>query len=356
MKKILVLGATGTMGQRVVRLLQAEVPGAEVIGASRHPGRNAQVPMRRLDYADPSSYGETLRDIAVLIHAAGPYDHDPRPLVTRCLASGVHYIDLAEDYRFIARVNETAQAVAEPRSSVASGFSTVPALVYCLARCFERLAGLAALDVYLSLGSKNPVGEGLLYSLLRPLGQAGNTGEHWYRRSLNLTHLDGTPRRYAPYPFPAATPFMPPPMSLPLRFHVGFDRGILVTGLRYASHVVPHISDARLRSVSRLMLPTMKLAQLGGTFQGRLTLIARDKAHAPLAQIEITANENGLDIPAAPAVWTSHHLLNHPAETGILKLENVISNSGIITWLRAHNYGYAMRDFTTDSTPRAEES
>lgn len=349
MKKILVLGATGTMGQRIVRLLKAEVTGVEVIGASRHPKHDASLPMRRLDYGDPNSYGEALRDIAVLIHAAGPYDHDPQALVAHCLSAGVHYIDLAEDYRFIARVNQSAAAATEARTSVASGFSTVPALVYCLARDFTPLAGLASLDVYLSLGSKNPVGEGLLYSLLRPLGQAGNIGERWFRRTLDVTHLDGTQRRYAPYPFPAETPYMPPPLSLPLRFHVGFDRPVLVSGLRYASHVFPHFSDTRLRSVCRALLPAMRLAQLGGSFQGRLTLIARNEAGVPLAQIEITANENGLDIPAAPAVWTSRHLLEHPGETGVLTLNKVISNPGIVAWLRAHDYGYAMSDFTANT-------
>ena len=162
------------MGQRIVRLLQTHIPAAHVIGGSRHPPANAAIQTRVIDYADPTTFDSGLSGIHLLIHAAGPFQHDPAPLVRACIARHIHYIDIAESLEFIQQVRATAASVADCPVILVPGCSTVPGLVSCLAQTFIHPKPLAKIDIRLNLGSANPLSTGLLFSLLRPLGQAAN--------------------------------------------------------------------------------------------------------------------------------------------------------------------------------------
>ena len=96
------------MGQRIVRLLQKHVTQIAIVGGSRHPAAHAPIPARKLDYADTSTFDTGLANIDILIHAAGPFEHNPAQLVSACIARGIHYLDIAEAPHFIEQVRAVA--------------------------------------------------------------------------------------------------------------------------------------------------------------------------------------------------------------------------------------------------------
>ena len=183
MKTLLVLGASGEMGRRVVRLARRLLPGVRVVETSRHadPGDPDQ---RRVDLHDHDSLPRALAGVDAVINAVGPYDYDPTPLVTACTGAGCHYIDLAETAGFIDAVERAARVrrAGGRRACVVSGCSTIPGLVRVLARRWADRDDVARVRILLSMGSGNPVTPALLFSLLRPLGSPAPDGSRYYDR------------------------------------------------------------------------------------------------------------------------------------------------------------------------------
>src|SRR5205807_3186622 len=119
-----------------------------------------------------------------VINAVGPFDYDPRPLVTACLAAGCHYVDIAETPDFIAAVEDAACpfADASPPVHALSGCSTVPGLVQVLAQQWADHPEVRRLRILLGMGSNNPVSAALLYSLVKPLGTRAPDGTRYFSR------------------------------------------------------------------------------------------------------------------------------------------------------------------------------
>ena len=124
---------------------------------------------------------------------------------------------------------------------------------------------------------------------------------------------------------------------------MGFDRALINTFLYLASFILPHWSDRALLRACKLSVPLLRLfwggvsTIIGGT-EGRLTLIARDRANLPVQQIEVIAPTNGLDIPAITAVWATQRILLgqsniHAEMRGCVGLEQLISAEKMIQHL-----------------------
>jgi hypothetical protein len=344
---VVVLGASGILGSRIVTLLEQALPDRRVIGAGRHPAAAGTAEARFLDLEDPASFAKALVDTALLVHAAGPYDHDVRPLVETCLASDIDYVDLAEDVDFVRRVRRAARG-AESAARLVPGCSTVPGLVGVLARCFEGRDEVTDLEVYLSLGARNPVGPGLLYGLLRPLGAPSPLGEPWFRSLRTFTFRDGLERSFGSYPI--ALPdgaFRKVGADLPVRLFVGFDRQALNQLLVGASRLVPRLSREALQALVHRALPLARAAARLGAREGRLAVRARDATGRERGRVEIVAGHEGLDVPALPVVWAARCLLEHGGAVpgGVLRLDELVSPRSALDWLRAR--GYTVREVTS---------
>ena len=338
--RVIVLGASGTLGARIVRLLGRELPGVRVVGAGRHPETLATPEARHLDLDDPPSFASALEGARALIHAAGPLDHDAGPLVSACLESGVDYLDLAEDPAFVARVQRAAAALAAPRARVVTGCSTVPGLVALLARRFEGRRDMASLDAHLSLGSRNPVSAGLLYGLLRPIGRPGPTGKPWFSRLVRFRFADGRERSFGRYPIALEKGVDLQGPTIPVRLFVGFDRALLNILLAQSGRFLPRLSSDTLRRLCDRMLPVARAARLLGGEEGRLALVARDADDHELARLELYVEAEGLDVPASPVVWALRRLLESrdSPPAGAAPLERLIEPGEALDWLRSHGY------------------
>ena len=336
MKSVLVLGATGVMGRRVLALARHRLADARVIAASRSASR-VDASARRVDLRETTALPAALEDVDLVVNAVGPYHYDPAPLVAACVETRTHYADLAETPRFLEDVGRTAEAAgaAERGVCIVPGCSTVPGLVQLLASAWSERQDVASLDAWLSLGSRNPVARGLLNGLLAPLGREMPEGGRAFART---TRRPGGPRHLRYGRYPAALPergLRLGERSVPLRFHVGFDRAWLTRGLRLAAPATARLREPGLRRLAALAMPFATGLRALGTPRGSLVLEAHDADGECLDRIEIQVERGGLDVPASPPVWLAERLrTGAPPRAGLLELSDVVRLGDAVAALR----------------------
>lgn len=176
--RILVLGGLGNFGARICKRL-AQEPGIEVLAGSRRlpvntPFNDSRIRLARLDM-DAVDFQQRLQAFGVdlLIHCAGPFQHQGYRVAEACCAVGVHYIDIADGRDFVADFSAAMAARAAAAGvCLISGASTVPALssavVDSLAR---RLASIDAISVAIAPGQQAPRGVATMRAVLSYAGK-----------------------------------------------------------------------------------------------------------------------------------------------------------------------------------------
>ncbi len=339
--KVLVLGANGTLGARITVLLKQLIPAVTVVTASRSLNTLHQHEHRCVDIADPSTYNHAFCGIHFVIHAAGPFNHDPTPLLTYCLDHKIHYLDISEDLVFINQIVKITKNYMHPQSYIIPGCSTVPGLVSVLSQRIQQQNKIKKIQVFLNMGSKNPVSFGLMFSLLRPLGTSMPHGQACFRKVHQLRHSAEIIRYYGLYPSPFTTGITIEKKIFPIQFYVGFDRRIITYCLSLFSPLLKRLSDQNLRRLCHIALAISPLTRLFGTLEGRLRINAVGQNNKMIKHIEVIANKDGLNIPASQVVWAIKKLIAiDPGKIppGLLSLSMLMTGKEAIKNLRQQGY------------------
>eukprot|EP00658_Telonema_sp_P-2_P022698 TRINITY_DN19079_c0_g1_i2.p3 TRINITY_DN19079_c0_g1~~TRINITY_DN19079_c0_g1_i2.p3 ORF type:complete len:177 (+),score=44.86 TRINITY_DN19079_c0_g1_i2:169-699(+) len=132
--------STGTYGRRIVgHLLRDKAVNVCAAGRSLRRLQQLGASLAAPDMATcvlDAGCAKSLRHAleseqpAVVISTAGPFQDESDFLVARsCIAHGVHYMDIADDSRFVTRFGKALDGEARERGVVAlTGCSTVPSL------------------------------------------------------------------------------------------------------------------------------------------------------------------------------------------------------------------------------------
>lgn len=148
----LIYGAYGYVGEAAARLAVAQ--GLQPILAGRSAARlealagELGLPLRPCALDDAVALDKVLRDVAVVLHAAGPYKFTSKPMADACLRNGVHYLDLTGEIPvFEALAARDAEAKARGVMLLpAVGFDVVP--TDCLAvHLLRRLPSATQLEL-----------------------------------------------------------------------------------------------------------------------------------------------------------------------------------------------------------------
>jgi short subunit dehydrogenase-like uncharacterized protein len=105
---LLIYGATGYMGRLIAR--EATSRGLRPILAGRSPDRVQQLantealPHRAASVESPDGLSAMLRDVDVVLNAAGPFRVTAPALARACIEHGVHYIDVSGEYAVIEQL------------------------------------------------------------------------------------------------------------------------------------------------------------------------------------------------------------------------------------------------------------
>ena len=336
MTRVAVLGATGGMGSRVVRLIQRWIPSAQVIGANRSGRGHPDFAVRVVDVADEDGLAELARGADLLVNCVGPYDHDPVPIVKACVRGGCHYADLAEVPGYVARARKAARAFEARKHgvTVVSGCSTVPGLTQLMATTWRDRHDVVSVDAFLAMTSRSPATRSLLTGLMAPLGRAGPDGR-WYVKMSRIETSAG--QRIWGGRYPAAYPnggIRIGRRRVPFRFHMGFDRSWIGQLLSFVAPVIGRVPRSWIPGLAASMVPVARMVSWLGGARAVLVQIARDVQGDELARIEITALARGLDVSAAPALWLAQRL----ARTGSLPAPGAVELDQLVAWQDARSW------------------
>jgi saccharopine dehydrogenase-like NADP-dependent oxidoreductase len=174
--RVLVLGGSGNFGARIVRALQGD-PTVELLAASRRgtpvPGMHG-VRLVVLDMEAPEFRPRlTALNPGLVIHCVGPFQGQDYRVVQAALASGAHYLDLADGRDFVACFSAANDAAARAADRIAlSGASTLPALSSAV---IDALCGplrmVDRIELAIAPGQRAPRGVATLAAVFSYLGR-----------------------------------------------------------------------------------------------------------------------------------------------------------------------------------------
>lgn len=181
-RRVMVLGATGHFGGRIVRSLR-RMGGMEVIAAAR--GREklralaAELALNEqciaaVDAFDPA-LAARIRDAGadIVVHTVGPFQGQSLHVARQCIAARAHYIDLADGRNFVSNFAVLLQQSALEADVLAvSGASTLPGLSSAVVDHYRpQFDVLEEISMTIAPAQKTPRGSATLGAVLSYCGK-----------------------------------------------------------------------------------------------------------------------------------------------------------------------------------------
>lgn len=188
MKRVLVLGGYGNFGKRIVENL-SEIDNLEILVAGRNenkakaliaqltPQSNAKLSPCELDISTDTFAGQ-LKSIApfIVIHTSGPFQGQSHHVPQACIDAGSHYIDLADDSRFVCDITKLDAQARQNKVLIVSGASSVPGLSSAVIDYYlNRFSSIDDLDIAIAPGNQAERGEATVRGILSYTGHAFST-------------------------------------------------------------------------------------------------------------------------------------------------------------------------------------
>jgi len=173
-----VFGGYGTFGGQVSRALSQA--GLKVTIAGRHAARARSFADRlgeghavvRADVNDPPECAIAVSRARVVVNCTGPFSSANFALPIACLEGGAHYLDIAEDRGWCARLRSLDSRFRERGLTAAFGCSSVPGISGALAlAAHEKTPEVERARVSLFIGNRNPKGKGAVRAAAAQLGR-----------------------------------------------------------------------------------------------------------------------------------------------------------------------------------------
>src|SRR5215471_4360692 len=130
--RVLLYGAYGYTGRLAARL--AAEKKLDVVVAGRNGdallalGKRVNLPTRVLGLSDPGRLAAALRDIACVVHMAGPFAITSAPMLNACLATTTNYIDITGEIEVFEALWSREEEIRRAGITVVpgAGFDVVP--------------------------------------------------------------------------------------------------------------------------------------------------------------------------------------------------------------------------------------
>lgn len=271
---IVVFGGYGVFGSLVAREL-ADLPlriagrdgeraarFASILGGLGGEGMAA-------DVSDPASCARALEGARVAVSCAGPFGELTAALPEACLAAGVHYVDIADDRGWFARLRGMDGRFRSAGLAAACGCSTLPGISGALAlTAAERLQEIRRARVTLFIGNANPKGMAAVESAAAQLGRRFEAPQG------TLIGLRGREVVDLPPPFGprGVYDFDSPEMDLfpdligarEVRVKVGFESRMATASLAAMSYLGPRLGVPLSRAITPMARLASRFGHSGG--------------------------------------------------------------------------------------------
>lgn len=182
--RVVVLGGYGNFGKRIVELL-AQLEGLQILVAGRSLQRArdycqelasqsvcartkpACIDIFAIDFE--GQLAELQPDL--VIHTSGPFQGQDYRVAEACIAVGSHYIDLADDRRYVCDITTLNTKARERGVLLVSGASTVPGLSsVVIDKLASQFKTLESIDFAIAPGNKAERGEATVRAILSYTG------------------------------------------------------------------------------------------------------------------------------------------------------------------------------------------
>lgn len=183
-KSILVLGGYGNFGKRICEALAARSD-IQLIIAGRDKekaealctklkthGAKATLAAATLDIFS-NDFPQQLRQLNpfLIIHTSGPFQGQDYRVPQACIDAGAHYIDLADDRRFVCNISDLNSQARANNLLVVSGASSVPGLSsVVIDKLAPQFSQMDEIDIAIAPGNRAERGEATVKAILSYTG------------------------------------------------------------------------------------------------------------------------------------------------------------------------------------------
>lgn len=203
--RVVLIGATGVFGSRIARRLSGD-PRFELTLAGRHR-RTLDGLSDALNQANTSpavldvgaaDFPHALARLhpQLVIHTAGPFQHQDYRVAEACLDCGSDYVDLADARSFVCGIRRLHDRAVQAGRLIVSGASSVPALSSAVVDALlPKFNALQSVEHAISPGNRTPRGDATIASIL---GYCGRPIRIWRKGEWCIAHgwMDGKRQRF----------------------------------------------------------------------------------------------------------------------------------------------------------------
>lgn len=186
-KQVVVLGGYGNFGKRIVENL-AGIENIDILIAGRTLSKSSALVESLKDIAfanlEPlvidifaENFKAQLAAISpfLVIHTSGPFQGQDYRVPKACIECGAHYIDLADDRRFVCDIAELDSQAKEKGVLIVSGASSVPGLSSAVVDLYQnQFSAIGSIDLSIAPGNKAERGLATVEAILSYTGHPLN--------------------------------------------------------------------------------------------------------------------------------------------------------------------------------------
>lgn len=187
MKKVIILGGYGNFGKRIVENLSG-IRDITILIAGRNLSKSSALveELKATSHArlEPlvidifaKDFKELLSEISpyLVIHTSGPFQGQDYRVPKACIECGAHYIDLADDRRFVCDIGELDQQAKDKGVLIVSGASSVPGLSSTVVEHYQnQFSVIESIDLAIAPGNKAERGLATVEAILSYTGHPLN--------------------------------------------------------------------------------------------------------------------------------------------------------------------------------------
>jgi len=183
MKTVLLLGGYGNFGKRIAENLSSEPDIILLIaGRSLDKATSLVSELQMISSAtlqpvaidiNTSDFESRLNELkpTIVIHTSGPFQGQDYRVPKACINVGAHYIDLADDRRFVCDFTSLNELAARKNVLAVSGASSVPGFSSAVIDHYQpSFSSIESLDIAIAPGNKAERGEATVRGILSYTG------------------------------------------------------------------------------------------------------------------------------------------------------------------------------------------
>jgi saccharopine dehydrogenase (NAD+, L-lysine-forming) len=182
---VLLLGAAGNSGQAIAAELAARGLSLRLAGRRRGPleelartlaAAGAKADVRAVDVGDKGSLAEVVAGAGVVLSAIGPFARQAGPVIDACLAAGVSYVDIANEWPAVRGLRDRGEQARAREVALVTGAGFGPAATETLVlRLVERMDATPARVRVAAAAAVASQGDGVRQTIQESLPQGAIT-------------------------------------------------------------------------------------------------------------------------------------------------------------------------------------